>query len=237
MLRTTATRIVRWRATTAASTATKCIRNNNRPCSCSCSCSSVITPQLRLWSNEKDAISIAKSLVRSLSVSVSSAEDTDTTRPPPNSGFTWVQLYRGGQAVGSPMMIKDPAPIVGVLTDLVKEKLPNQLEGVDAARLDVYPPGTPLDALNDNARLRPRGPVPGGTTEEQPLLVMAPQLGKCSRVSVREFACLCPRFIQRTSCGSHLLLTARILYRTEYSGVPPHYFCPCREEDKSPISL
>jgi hypothetical protein len=39
----------------------------------------------------------------------------------------------------------------------------------------VYPPGTPLDALHDNDCLRCGGPVPGGRTDEQPLvMVIAP---------------------------------------------------------------
>jgi hypothetical protein len=174
MLRTTATRIVGLRAT--ARTAT--IRYNKRPCSYS----SVIITQLRLFSNEKDAIFIAKSLVRSLSASA--ADDTDTTRTPPSSGFTWVQLYRGGHMVGLPIEIVAATRNVSHLTNLVKEIYP-ELNDISSACLVVYPPGTPLDALNHDGRLRPGGPVPGGTTDEQPLMVMAPaaaavsQLGKC----------------------------------------------------------
>jgi hypothetical protein len=171
MLRTTATRIVRLRATT--------IRYNKR----TCSCSSIITTQLRLCLNEKDAIFIAKSLVRSLSVSA--ADDTDTTRPPPTFVYTWVQLYRGDQKTGHATRIRCKLDsVIDELTELVKEKLPNDLKAVDPIHLVVYPPDTPLDALNVNAPLRRGGPVPNGTTDEQPLMVMAPSaaaplLGKC----------------------------------------------------------
>jgi hypothetical protein len=46
--------------------------------------------------------------------------------------------------------------------------------------LRVYPHGTPLDALNYDARLSPCGPVPDGTTEAQPLLVQAEPPGQVS---------------------------------------------------------
>jgi hypothetical protein len=120
MLRTTAHRIVRLRATT--------IRYNKR----TCSCSSIITTQLRLCLDEKDAIFIAKSLVRSLSVSA--ADDTDTTRPSSTCGYTWVQLYRGGHMVGIPIQIVEATRNVGHLTELVKAKYPELID-ISFARL------------------------------------------------------------------------------------------------------
>jgi hypothetical protein len=85
--------------------------------------------------------------------------------------------------VGRAIKIVAATRNVNHLTELVKEKRAVALQHCDAGDLFVYyPPGTPLDALNDNARLRPGGPVPGGTTDEQPLMVMAPpvtQQGKC----------------------------------------------------------
>jgi hypothetical protein len=76
--------------------------------------------------------------------------------------------------LGSPIEIVASTCDVSHLTELVKEKRAVALHNVDAADLAVYPPGTPLNALNDNNRL---GSVPGGTTEAQPLMVIAP--GKC----------------------------------------------------------
>jgi hypothetical protein len=115
---------------------------------------------------------------------MSATDDTDTTRPLLNSGFTWVQLYRGGHMVGLPIEIAAASRNVSHLTELVKEKIPNDLKAVDPIHLVVYRPGTPLDELNVNAPLRRGGPVPNGTTDEEPLMVMAPpaavpQLGKC----------------------------------------------------------
>jgi hypothetical protein len=154
-----------------------------------------MTTQLRLFSNEKDAIFIAKSLVRSLSVSA--ADDTDTTRPPLNSGFTWLQLYVGDQETGQATRIRcDRDSIIDDLTELVKEKYP-ELNDISSARLVVYPPGTPLDALNDDARLQSWDRVPA-SSGPQPLMVMAPsaavpQLGKC--LSIRVSVCLSVKFI------------------------------------------
>jgi hypothetical protein len=106
---------------------------------------------------------------------MSAADDKNTAGPPPNSGVTWVQLYRGEQAVGFPMpiTITEAAPLDGAWTKLVKAEYP-ELNDISSARLAVYPHGTPLNALNEINRL---GSVPGGTTEAQPLIVIAP--GKC----------------------------------------------------------
>jgi hypothetical protein len=106
---------------------------------------------------------------------MSAADDTDTTRPSPTSGCTWVQLYRGDQAVGvsMPITITEAISNVGLWTELVKAKYP-ELNDISAARLTVYLPCTPLNALNNSAPLRLGALVPGGTTEEQPLIVIAP---------------------------------------------------------------
>jgi hypothetical protein len=151
----------------------------------------------------------AKSLVRSLSVSA--ADDTDTTRPPLNSGFTWVQLYRGGHMVGLPIEIVAATRNVSHLTKLVKEKLPNDLKGVDPIHLVVYPPGTPLDALNDDARLQSWDRVPA-SSGPQPLMVMAPsaavpQLGKC--LSIRVSVCQIHSRVLFSLVFSHSFLCIR----------------------------
>jgi hypothetical protein len=114
---------------------------------------------------------------------MSATDDTDTTRPLLNSGFTWVQLYRGGHMVGLPIEIAAASRNVSHLTELVKEKIPNDLKAVDPIHLVVYRPGTPLDDLNVNARLQSWDHVPA-SSGPQPLMVMAPpaavpQLGKC----------------------------------------------------------
>jgi hypothetical protein len=76
--------------------------------------------------------------------------------------------------VGNPIEIVEATRNVTHLTELVKGKRPAARHNFDAADLAVYPSGTPLNALNENNRLRS---VPGGTTEAQPLMVIAP--GKC----------------------------------------------------------
>ena len=65
---------------------------------------------------------------------MSATDDTDTTRPPLNSGFTWVQLYRGGHMVGLPIEIVAASRNVSNLTDLVKQKYP-ELNDISSARL------------------------------------------------------------------------------------------------------
>jgi hypothetical protein len=105
-----------------------------------------------------------------------SAADDNTTRPPLTSGSTWIQLYCGEEAVGIPIEIV-AARNAYHLTELVKEKRAVALQYCDAADLVVYPPGTPLNDLSNNNRLGPVESVPGGRTEAQPLIVMAP--GKC----------------------------------------------------------
>jgi hypothetical protein len=65
--------------------------------------------------------------------------------------------------------------IIDDLVNLVEAKYRNDLKDGGVGHLYVYPPGTPLDALNANDRLRPGDSVPGGTTQEQPLMVMAPR--------------------------------------------------------------
>jgi hypothetical protein len=168
-----------------------------------------MTTQLRLFSNEKDAIFIAKSLVRSLSVSA--ADDTDTTRPPLNSGFTWLQLYVGDQETGQATRIRcDRDSIIDDLTELVKEKYP-ELNDISSARLVVYPPGTPLDALNDDARLQSWDRVPA-SSGPQPLMVMAPsaavpQLGKC--LSIRVSVCQIHSRVLFSLVFSHSFLCIR----------------------------
>jgi hypothetical protein len=105
---------------------------------------------------------------------MSAADDTDTTRSPLNSGFTWVQLYVGDQKTGQATRIRcERDSNIDCLTYLVQAEYP-ELNGISSACLDVYPPGTPLDGLNDDAYLDPGDPVPGGTTGEQPLMVIAP---------------------------------------------------------------
>jgi hypothetical protein len=120
-------------------------------------------------------------------LTMSATDDTDTTDRPLNSSYTWVQLYRDDQAVGLPTVITDPVACVSILTKLVKAERAVALQHCDGADLVVYPPGTPLDGLNDDHRLDPGEAVPGGTTSKKPLIVMAPaaaaaavtQLGKC----------------------------------------------------------
>jgi hypothetical protein len=114
-------------------------------------------------------------LVPSLTMS---AADETTTRPPLFPGLTWVQLYRGDQALGCPM------PITGAtgydicdLRELVKAEFPNDLEDVGAPNLVVYPHGTPLNALNEHARLSSGALIPDDTTSKEPLIVIAPERG------------------------------------------------------------
>jgi hypothetical protein len=160
--------------------------------------------------NEKDAIFIAKSLVRSLSVSA--ADDTDTTRPPPTFGYTWVQLYLGDQKAGHATRIRCKLDsVIDELTELVKEKLPNDLKAVDPIHLVVYPPGTSLDALNDDARLKSRDRVPA-SSGPQPLMVMAPPaavplLGTC----------LLFTFVNSRVCVSVCQIHSRVLFSLVFS--------------------
>jgi hypothetical protein len=90
----------------------------------------------------------------------------------------WIQLYLGDQKTGQATKIRCKFDLdIDDFTKLVKAEVPNYLNTVDPIHLVVYPPGTPLDALHDNDRLRCGGPVPGGRTDEQPLvMVIAPTL-------------------------------------------------------------
>jgi hypothetical protein len=111
------------------------------------------------------------------SFTMSAADDT-TNSLPLFPGLTWVQLYRGDQALGCPMPIAGaPGDICDDLKDLVKAEFPNDLEDVDAPNLVVYPHGTPLDAPNEDASLSPDAPVPDDTTSKEPLIVIAPERG------------------------------------------------------------
>ena len=108
-----------------------------------------------------------------------------TIRAPPRPAVVWIQLYVGDQESGrATRILCKRDSIIDDFARLVKTEYPEFLNCFSSAHLLVYPHGTPLDALNHDGRLRPGGPVPGGTTDEQPLLVMAPsaavpQLGKC----------------------------------------------------------
>jgi hypothetical protein len=113
-------------------------------------------------------------LVPSLTMS---AADETTTRPPLFPGLTWVQLYRGDQALGCPMPITGAIRNACDLATRVKAEFPNDLEDVDAPNLVVYPHGTPLNALNEYARLSPGALIPDDTTSKEPLLVIAPGRG------------------------------------------------------------
>ena len=113
---------------------------------------------------------IDRLLVPSLTMS---AADETTTRPPLFPGLTWVQLYRGDQALGCPM------PITGATGDIcddLKAEFP-ELNGLSSAHLVVYPHGTPLDALNEDVSLSPGAVVPDDTTSKEPLIVIAPERG------------------------------------------------------------
>jgi hypothetical protein len=110
-------------------------------------------------------------LVPSLTMS---AADETTTRPPLFPGLTWVQLYRGDQALGCPMPIAGaPGDICDDLKDLVKAEFP-ELNGLSSAHLVVYPHGTPLNALSEDVSLSPGAVVPDDTTSKEPLIVIAP---------------------------------------------------------------
>jgi hypothetical protein len=109
-----------------------------------------------------------------LPLTMSAADDTVST--PRNLRVVWIQLYVGDQHAGYATKICCKRDLdIDEFAKLVKEIYP-ELKDISFARLAVYRPGTPLDALNVDALLRRGGPVPNGTTDEQPLMVMAPAM-------------------------------------------------------------
>ena len=106
------------------------------------------------------------------SFTMSAADDT-TSRPPLFPGLTWFQLYRGDQALGCPMPITGAIRDAGDLAQRVKAQFP-ELNGLSSAHLVVYLHGTPLNALNEHARLSPGAHIPDNTTSREPLIVIAP---------------------------------------------------------------
>jgi hypothetical protein len=84
----------------------------------------------------------------------------------------WVQLYIGKDKSGDVFEVPSGNNI-GALKEAVKEKRPNDLANCDAARLEVYNAGGEFPS-EDEAPLRPGKAVPTGTTDENPLRVVAP---------------------------------------------------------------
>lgn len=108
---------------------------------------------------------------------MSAADDTTVVvSAPPRLPVVWIQLHFGHEKGGQATKIRcDRDLIIDDLVNLVEAKYRNDLKDGGIGHLYVYPPGTPLDALNANDRLRPGDSVPGGTTQEQPLMVVAPR--------------------------------------------------------------
>jgi hypothetical protein len=83
-------------------------------------------------------------------------------------------LYIGGEKNGSVFGIYDFAGNVDQLREAVKEKCKPKLEHRDRNMLTVYPAGTSVENLDKASSLRLSGPVPDATTEDYPLIVIAP---------------------------------------------------------------
>jgi len=117
----------------------------------------------------------------------------NTESAPRNLRVVWIQLYLGDQKTGHVTKIRCKFDLdIDDFTKLVKAEAPNYLNTVDPIHLVVYPPGTPLDALNDNDRLRCGGPVPGGTTDEQPLVMVIAPMRPLQRNSASgTMTCIC----------------------------------------------
>jgi hypothetical protein len=82
-------------------------------------------------------------------------------------------LYIGGEKNGSVFKVKPVPEDVNDLRKAVKEEWP-ELNETAAARLIVYPAGTSVENLDKASSLRLSGPVPDATTEDYPLIVIAP---------------------------------------------------------------
>jgi hypothetical protein len=89
----------------------------------------------------------------------------------------WVKIYYKGQeeAIGDAIKIKPIPDDVADLRDTIREKCPNVLHGIDANMLAVYPTDTSLPVSNASEPLKSGGSVPLHTTDEEPLIVIAPK--------------------------------------------------------------
>ena len=107
---------------------------------------------------------------------MSAADDTTrTVSAPPRLPVVWIQLHFGREIDGQATKIRcKPDLKIARLLDLVEAIYKNDLKAGGVGNLYACPPGTPLEDLNANDRLDPGNSVPGGTTMERPLMVMAP---------------------------------------------------------------
>jgi Crinkler effector protein N-terminal domain len=94
-----------------------------------------------------------------------------------SSDSVWVQLYIGKKKSG-----EDPFQVrvavnsnINDLKEAVKEKRSNALATCDAADLLVYKLVI-VDNKNEKVKLKPGNAVPTGTTDDHPLIVVAPDL-------------------------------------------------------------
>ena len=69
------------------------------------------------------------------------------------------------------------------LKEKIKEKKPNDLNGTDADRLNVYAAGTSYPIVEGQDILDPGDAVPSKTTSKTPLIVVAPAIVLVSVVS------------------------------------------------------
>ena len=86
----------------------------------------------------------------------------------------WVQLYTGDIISGSAFKIEPVPKDVYDLAKAVKNEWP-ELNYVAAARLNVYAAGTAVPVPAGTKSLRPGVEIPESTTDQNPLIVVAPQ--------------------------------------------------------------
>ena len=88
-------------------------------------------------------------------------------------GSVWVQVVtNGGGRVGGAVKIKPVPEDVADLCEAVKAKMVNDLAHCDAHHLVVFPPGANIEEQKE--ALRPGAAPPSDTTDEKPMIVVAP---------------------------------------------------------------
>jgi hypothetical protein len=85
----------------------------------------------------------------------------------------WIQLYVGKDKSGSVFDIDHVPKNISALKKAVAEERKDDVGSLHYSKLDVYNPGTEIPP-KDEAPLRPGKAVPTGTTDENPLRVVAP---------------------------------------------------------------